>query len=191
MAEFDGNGEVSFKEGFRHGHSLSIAELGDRQDTLKQVGSLTLQLVKGVPKSQRASVLQGTNYVLGVASASYGTEYREDPEHVVWIGDDKFKVSRHEVGNRWTGIEDYNLLDGTHATELVVWDHELTPPLVQKVPMEQAQDVMDASNEIYKTDALLAREWLDRTRQFLLQALSSLTAPELPLPPSLTQEPKK
>lgn len=177
MAEFDGNGEVAFKEGFQHGHSLSVVELGNRQDALRQIGTLTLQLAKSVPKSQRASVLKGTNYVLGVSSSSYGNEYREDPEYVVWIGDDKFKVSRHEVRNHWKGIEDYNLLDGTHATELIVWDHKLTPPLVQKVPLEQAQEVLDASNEIHKTDALLAREWLDRTRQFLLEALSSLTTP--------------
>lgn len=175
MAEFDGNGEIPFKEGWKHGHNLSMLELGDKRDTLKQVGSLTLRLIEGVPKSQRAGVLQGTNYVLGVSSASHGDEDNEAPGESVWIGDDKFKVIRYKPHNHWKGMEDYNLVNGGYATELVVWDHEHTLPLVQKVPIEQLPDVLDERNETYKTDALLAREWLNETRTFLLEALANST----------------
>lgn len=173
MAEFDINGEIPFKEGWKHGRNLSLIELADRQDALEQVGLLTSRLIKGVPKSQRASVLLGTNYVIGVASSSYGDEYNEDPGESVWIGDNRFQVKRYRAHNHYEGMEDYNIVKDNYATELVVWDHENTPPLIQQVLINQVQDVLEKSHEIQKTDALLAREWLDETRRFLLEALAS------------------
>ena len=150
MAEFNSNGEVKFKEGYQSGYILSIEELGDRQDALKQTGLLVFQFFKGVPKSSRAKVLQETCYTLGVASTFLDGEYKENPEYVVWIEDTNFKVSRRRDRDPQKSNENYSLSNGTHKTELTVWDHDLTPPLVQKVPLKQAQEVMDASNEIYK-----------------------------------------
>ena len=139
MAEFNSNGEVKFKEGYQSGYILSIEELGDRRDTLGQVGSLVLLLVKEVPKSQRATILQKTSYTLSVASTFLDGKYNEDPDYVVWIEDTNFKVSRRRDRDPQKSNENYSLSNGTHKTELTVWDHDLTPPLVQRVPLEQAQ----------------------------------------------------
>lgn len=177
--EVSRDGEVVFKEGIKHGGVLSIKELGDQVDTLRQLGTLTYLLAKGTTLSQRQKLLSETDYIIGVSSTTFldskGTrQHDESPDYLVTIGNKSFQVTRSRIINKWEGMEEYNLVDSDYSTSITVWDHEGTPPLVQRVSINQLQDTLDAGHENRKTDALLAREWLVKTRQFLLEATTGL-----------------